>query len=272
MLFKGIALTATLATTVLGAAMRMPVFDSVSQVHANRKRDYLVVDEIWQSYQTATPEYSHKTDDQWLKVHLKFPMKIYGKSSSVVYFNMNGLISLDKPSKALSVPAKDLPVDSVSCSNNRASYSCIPDNTVALLWQDLFIPTNGTFSVAWVYHDAVLQSNIRRHYHINWKVCDKTATAVTATGECSPSAYRSFSLNYFENTPGVFHLQYHNIPKNTTLPGIVGAQSYPQHMQAQEAPNMVLEREGFSMSCLIMDTNTGTFKYPTQSNQCDTVN
>ncbi|KAF3935144.1 hypothetical protein ABW20_dc0104102 [Dactylellina cionopaga] len=260
MLFKEVALTIAFAATALGA-----VIPTVENTHSHKKRDHAESVDIWQTSKTATEEYSQKTDNEWKQVHLKFPMTIFNKSATYVYFSMNGLISLDKPTKALSVPEKDFPIDSAVC--NKAGSSCIPDNTVALLWQDLFMPKNGSYSVSWVYHDAVLAPQIRRHYHFTWSVCDK-AGALTATGECSPSATRFFQMNYYENAPGVFHILYYNAPKDSKLPGIVGAQSYPQYLQVQDIPHTVRPDEGFSISCLILDTSSNTIKYPTKYEDC----
>ncbi|KAF3909868.1 hypothetical protein ABW21_db0205970 [Orbilia brochopaga] len=262
MVYTNIALTATFAAVALGAAL--PPAGNLA------KRDHVESLDVFQA-SNATEQYSRDTDDAWVKVDMKFPMTMFGKSDSTVYFSMNGLISLGKPGNDRLLPSE-------SCT---LGSSCLPDNTLALDWTDLYIPPNaGDQSVTWVYHDAVLRPDIREHYHIGWSVCSKTPDATAKPGTCGTAA-RTFTLNYYKNKPGVFHIRYdstnkEDFPKNF---GVIGVQSFSSSEKLEfELPEkatipgkpLIIDGVdyGRGTTCIIIDTNTKTVTAPTKEDQC----
>ncbi|KAK6335568.1 hypothetical protein TWF696_002339 [Orbilia brochopaga] len=266
MISQSIALTAAFAAVALGAAL--PAVDSTKG--SLEKRDHIEFLDIWQA-DNATEKYSRETDDAWKRVHLRFPMTIFGKSDTTVYFSMNGLISLGKPGIGRVLPSE-------SCT---FGSSCLPDNTLALDWTDLYIPPeSGSQSVAWTYHDATLRPDIREHYHISWNVCAKGQPATATPGSCGDAA-RSFNLNYYKNKPGVFYIQYSAVgkkdfPKNY---GVIGAQSLTSNEKLEfELPSKPSNVEepfivggvdySRARSCVIIDTNKKTVTTPINDESC----
>ncbi|KAK6336280.1 hypothetical protein TWF696_001842 [Orbilia brochopaga] len=248
MLLDLVALITAFAATTFGAAL--PAGDPTNSLD---KRDTVESADIWKIDDDSTEEYSRETDDAWSKVELKFPMQIFDKSSTTIWLSMNGLISLDEPSSNPSVPARDFPIDPASCG---LGTSCVSNNTVAVMWQDLYMPpigANGDLSVEWVHHYPSLSPEIGYHYHFIWSVCDKkTAAGGIPTGmkKCG-KASRLFVLNYYENQPGVFHMSW-NFDPDVTTSGVIGVQAYPKYMQIPLPENMPSEK--YPYSCAILDT------------------
>ncbi|KAJ6257617.1 hypothetical protein Dda_7404 [Drechslerella dactyloides] len=264
MLLGAVSLTAAFVATAFGAAL--PLVDPPKSLE---KRDYVESYEVWEINDNSTEEYSRETDDAWSKVELKFPMTIFDKSSSTVWFSMNGLISLDEPSANPSIPTKQLPIDPASCG---LGSSCLPKNTLALMWQDLFMPIGVEgLAVEWIYHEPSLRPDIGHHYHIIFNVCDKKAVLSDGipkeTKKCG-KATRFFGLNYYENKPGVFHISWH-FDKEVTNPGVIGAQAYPKYIQVPYPGNIDLpDNPDYYVSCIILDTVKGTTIVPKDRKDC----
>ncbi|KAJ6259102.1 hypothetical protein Dda_5999 [Drechslerella dactyloides] len=262
MMFNSVALTATFAAAVLGAAL--PVADPTVA-----KRDHIESLDVWQAV-NATEEYSRETDDAWIKVDMKFPMTIFDKSDSTIYFSMNGLISLSKPGSERSLPSKECTLGS----------SCLPESTVALNWEDLYIkPKTGSGTVTWTYHDATLRPEIREHYHMSWALCSKAASGGDGGDNGCGAGARYFNLNYFKNQPGIFHISYsNNAVKEFHNWGVIGAQSLGSGEKMQtELPVEAAQESHYNFdgvdyssysSCVIIDTIKKTTTWPKDTKDC----
>ncbi|KAF3909115.1 hypothetical protein ABW21_db0205922 [Orbilia brochopaga] len=260
------------AATALGAALPRPGNDpsnltkyhqyggygdpSKQSLSKLNRRDYVITNDVYWSNVNTTEEYSQATDDAWAEVQLEFPMTIFDKSSSKVYFSMNGLISLSNPGQISSLPPKNLPIDPANCGS-----SCIPDNTLALLWQDLYIPPKTPdLGVNWVYHEPSTSApQLGHHYHIFWTVCQKGVPIDKPDSEDAPpcgNATRTVQLNYYEKRPGMFYITWSDIPDDLKDPFIVGAQAYPKYLSGKYPG--VYPGYPYKQGCLILDTQKDT--------------
>ncbi|KAF3909049.1 hypothetical protein ABW21_db0201793 [Orbilia brochopaga] len=264
MLFNQVALAAAFAATAFGA-----VLPNANSAKSLEKRDTVESLEVWKMDADGTEQYSKKTDDAWQKVKLKFPMHIFDKSSDTIWISMNGLISLDEPSKNPSVPARNLPINPASC---RQGMSCVSNNTFAAMWQDLYLPAGttpgGRLLVDWIYHYPSLSPTTGHHYHFEWATCDKKAVSGgIPPGErgCGKAASRAFTVNYYKNHPGVFHIIWY-FNDSIQNPGIIGAQAYPKFLQIPY-PGTTKDKFG-SFACAIIDTIKGTATIPKTRDAC----
>ncbi|KAJ6257643.1 hypothetical protein Dda_7430 [Drechslerella dactyloides] len=260
---KIVALNIVLAAaTVLGAALPSTGDVSKQSVSTVNKRDFSINDEVWIGDENTTEEYSRATDDAWTHIKLEFPMKIFGKSDTNVYFSMNGLISLSKPGKGPALPPKKFPVGPASCGS-----SCIPENTIALLWQDLYLPPRKSgLGVQWVYHEPTTSApHLGHHYHMFWTACQKGVPFGKPDFPEKPcgDATRSVQLNYYENRPGIFYLTWRYIPDDLKDSFVIGAQAYPKYLSAKY-PGIWPDSDA---ACLILDTQKKTVT-PEDPNKC----
>ncbi|KAK6336294.1 hypothetical protein TWF696_001856 [Orbilia brochopaga] len=226
-----------------------PSKQSLSRVN---KRDYLAAEDAWTGNVNTTEEWSRATDDAWIEVQLEFPMRIFDESSTKIYISMNGLLSLTDPGKISSLPPKSLPIDPASCGS-----PCIPDNTLAVLWQDLYIPPNMPgLTVEWAYHEPTTSvPQLGHHYHFFWTLCQKGAHIGTpGPGKPCGDATRQVLMNYYEKRPGMFYLTWTDIPDDLKQPFVVGAQAYPKYLSGAYPGKY----QDSNQACLILDTQKNT--------------
>ncbi|KAJ6259713.1 hypothetical protein Dda_5351 [Drechslerella dactyloides] len=180
---------------------------------------------VWGDNANNTIDYLNSIDDAWAPMEIPFPIVAYGKSTSSVWINMNGILSLDNPTTlGPTLPPQQLPVNSGDCGAGRG---CLPNRAIAPYWRDMWIkPDSPGAQVGVLPH---YPTDATRHFHILWFICDKEAT-----GECGGfythargNATRQVMLTYFEKDPGVFWITYPIGVKNIT-DAVVGFQNYPE--------------------------------------------
>ncbi|KAK6355054.1 hypothetical protein TWF696_004180 [Orbilia brochopaga] len=180
---------------------------------------------IWQSSESTTDAEVHDTDDAWIKVDLEIPITIFGKTSNVAWFSMNGIISIDDPKDIRTVPERSLPVDPAACAST-PEKGCIPATAIVPLWRDFSMkaksPGLGVFMV-YTYHPPLYGP----HYHIVWGLCDKAVSMDPTSNFPSGcgKAYRYFRLTFYSDNPGYFMLEYPMSQDSENVGGFIGVQS-----------------------------------------------
>ncbi|KAK6336271.1 hypothetical protein TWF696_001833 [Orbilia brochopaga] len=267
MLLKA-ALTTTFVTAALSAALPATHYNTRSL----EKRDYITQDTTWSTNGRTTDEEASALDDAWTKYELEFPMTIYDKSSSTIWVSMNGLMCVDDPTGlGPSVPPRNLPVDPSNCNDG----GCIPNNCLALFWDDLYMPRTNhiTYQLHWTYHiPNTTAPEIGEHYHILFRACSKTSLVgdVNPYDACPTDGVRTITMDLFAKQPGRFHIGY--VRMKDGVQGIIGAQSYsgqgsPRYLQTTK-PNNFGKGQYPDTACLIVDTQTNVITVPTDSSDC----
>ncbi|KAF3910351.1 hypothetical protein ABW21_db0209565 [Orbilia brochopaga] len=252
-------------TSLLTAAM--PTFNEhlgeasvITGKHGNtvHKRDHAKSLDIMQSRPNLTEAYSLETDNKWIKIDTEFPVRMFSISSTSIYISMNGLISLEPPVEGcLSTSNKALPIE--PSSDTSQDPSCIPQNSVAAFWRDLWFPPNTTdLNVRWTWHDAI-GHHIGHHYHIEWRACDKASSLsdIPSSPTKGGAAVRAIQLNFYQSMPGFFYISYSDGTPKHLREATIGAQSYPHFVQA-DVPESVTAAVDV---CITLDTNNGTVEF-----------
>ncbi|KAJ6261136.1 hypothetical protein Dda_3802 [Drechslerella dactyloides] len=192
-----------------------------------------MISSLPRSSSATTDAEVHDTDDAWVKVDLEVPITIFGKTSNVAWFSMNGIISIDDPKGMRTVPERPLPVDPATCSST-PDQGCVPATAIMPLWRDLSMKAKtATLGLVMVYTYHA-PANVP-HYHILWNVCDKAEPMdSTPMSPTCGKALRYFRLTYSLDRPGYFTLEYPMSPDSKNIAGYIGVQSMqpgnPQNM------------------------------------------
>ncbi|KAF3922672.1 hypothetical protein ABW21_db0203198 [Orbilia brochopaga] len=188
-------------------------------------------DIFYRSPDLPNDQYSYETDDAWGKIELLFPMVLYGKTVARknAWMSMNGILSFDKPNTCSTVPNQpQLPVK----QNRPNSKGCLPAQSVAIYWQDMWMPPKtDTLSVS---YEWVIPSkpNTSRTMTFYWYACDKLSK-----GKCNrdypvplDSQWKPTVMTYFEDEPNVLHIEYWFASINATT-ATMGVQVLPHYKQ-----------------------------------------
>ncbi|KAJ6259937.1 hypothetical protein Dda_5581 [Drechslerella dactyloides] len=209
---------------------------------------------LWWSKENTTQEFVAATDNAWAKVDLKFPVKVFNKSSNTIWVSMNGIVSLDEPNlDAPSVPNRPLPIDPESFSRGGATGGFIPGTAIMPFWRDMSMKAATNDTGVWVqytYHPGYEVP----HYHIYWRGCDKAEEDWAAGREQCGKATRFFILTLGSDKPGVVQLLYGLGGGDKNIEATVGVQSYPDYISVP-----ISKFYGETMPCaeMIIDTNNG---------------
>ncbi|KAF3902555.1 hypothetical protein ABW21_db0206191 [Orbilia brochopaga] len=180
--------------------------------------------------ETLSADFVQQHDDFWLKLDLEFPITMFGKTSKVAWASVNGILTIDEPSKnGPSVPERPLPVDPADCS--ATSGGCLPDTAILPLWRDMGLRAGLrkdelTILYAFTYHPGLETP----HYHIQWRFCDKNVSWEFDPGLFSPcgKAYRMFTMTFSQARPGWYNVLYQLNNAITSIEGVIGMQSYSE--------------------------------------------
>ncbi|KAK6332309.1 hypothetical protein TWF696_003028 [Orbilia brochopaga] len=244
-------LKATLAAVLVVTASTavLPVTrDTQAPAHDN----FLITP--WEASSYTSTDYLKTVDDAWFRFEPAFPITLFGKTSNVIWFSMNGIMTVDEPvySKP-TVPEQKLPVDPKNCGNG----GCLPDNSLAVFWRDLTLAAiehSGLFSLSIIFNYHGHDGNGISHYHVWWRVLDKAAPT-NSDPKNYKKGYREFGVTLWENKPGVFDIT-HTFDRNIeNVQGIMGAQSFsgpsPQFI---EVPISEVYAKGRTFCSLTIDT------------------
>ncbi|KAF3924014.1 hypothetical protein ABW21_db0205019 [Orbilia brochopaga] len=244
----GTTVAAALAATACAAVL--PIARDVRQTPED---NFLVTP--WESGSYTSQDYLKSTDDAWFRFEPAFPITLFGKTSKVVWFNMNGIMTVDEPDYSKNtVPEQKLPVDPKKCGNG----GCLPSTSLAVFWRDLTLAAiehSGLFSLSIIFnyhgHDGMGIS----HYHIWWRVLDKAAPT-NSDPKNYKKGYREVGLTLWENKPGVFDINYSFDRTVENMQGVIGAQSFAGPTpQVIEIPMSAVYAKGRTFCGLTLDTN-----------------
>ncbi|KAF3902556.1 hypothetical protein ABW21_db0206219 [Orbilia brochopaga] len=213
--------------------------------------------------QSGDPAY-HATDNAWTKIDLVLPITLFGRTSHVAWVSMNGIFTIDEPDMSLpTVPERPLPVNPDDCKTSPGG--CIPATAILPFWADLVLRppltyiTQTNVEMHALDHGNTAEEPMGRkqHYHLFWRVCDKSMPmeipngypAYTYCGQAS----RVFCMTWGVGAPGVIELTYYNDGLSLATAGTIGIQSPNWHMSVAASdifgPNLHLTR-------ITIDTNT----------------
>ncbi|EGX48805.1 hypothetical protein AOL_s00079g444 [Orbilia oligospora ATCC 24927] len=246
----------TILSTIVTFAVVCTALPAKNQIRAPSDKGYFYP--IWLGNASFTDLDSRRTDDAWIRKDLEFPLRIYGKTTSVVWVSMNGILLLEEPkSDTLTVPP--------SC--NSASL-CPLNNAIIAYGSDLVMKarTSGLW-VRWAYHIPAPNYD-DPHHHVMWYVCDKSAPRgpFSAIAPCA-SATRYFSITFHKKSPGVIILEYYNFEGNDWSNGIIRLQSSPN--LATFPPSRVPQNaDNKGHTCIIFDTNRNTYQISKDPKEC----
>ncbi|KAK6344374.1 hypothetical protein TWF696_008013 [Orbilia brochopaga] len=251
------AFAVTAGISQLTAAMPTPNGDS-SDVKLVTDKD------VFLSMWNMTEEYSVETDNKWVAVDTQFPVLLFKESSTTMYISMNGLVSFTPPEDGcLSSSNRALPVGPSSDASQ--DPSCIPQNTVAAFWKDLWFPPNTIdLRVHWKLYDVVSGNDNR--YRIEWRTCDKASSSdnVPTAPTLSGASARAIQLSFYQSKPGLFYINYSGGTAKHLREATIGAQSYPDFVQVADIPESVTDATDV---CVTLDTNKRTTEIVAQACQ-----
>ncbi|KAJ6259343.1 hypothetical protein Dda_6243 [Drechslerella dactyloides] len=219
-------LKATLAAVLVATASSAVLRPVARDMEAPRAGESFLVTP-WEAGSYTSKDYLMTVDDAWFRFEPAFPVTIYGKTSNVVWFSMNGVMSVDEPvySKP-TVPERSLPVDPEKCG--KGTGGCLPRNSVAVFWRDLTLAAiehSGLFSFSIIFNYHGHDGNGISHYHVWWRVLDKAAPT-NSDPKNFKKGYREFGLTIWENKPGVFDISHVFDATAENMQGVMGAQSF----------------------------------------------
>ncbi|KAK6515449.1 hypothetical protein TWF506_007785 [Arthrobotrys conoides] len=243
-------------STILAFAVACTALPAKNQVRAPGDKGYFYP--IWIGNASFTDLDSRRTDDAWVRKDLEFPLRIYGKTTSVVWVSMNGILSLEEPkSNTLSLPA--------GCNSNTL---CALNNVIAAYGTDLVMKakTSGIW-VRWAYHVPAPNYD-DPHHHVMWYVCDKSTPRgpFSAIAPCA-SATRYFSITFHKIDPGVIILEYYNFEGNDWSNGVIRLQSSP-NLATFPPSRIPTLADSKGHTCIIFDTNKNTYQISKDPSQC----
>ncbi|KAF3912210.1 hypothetical protein ABW21_db0209282 [Orbilia brochopaga] len=207
---------------------------------------------FWNSTKDTTEDVIRAADNAWARLDLKFPIRIFDKSSNTIWVSMNGVVSLDEPiTNVPNVPERPLPVDPKVFTNDGPVGSYFPRNAIAPFWRDMSIKaeTEGTYVRAEYRQHSGLESP---RYHIYFRLCDKAEKDWAPAREVCGKATRNFILTFTQDQPGVYSVLY-LLGGEKDIQATVGVQAYPEYMSI---PVSTFWGETSPCSMVSVDTNT----------------